>query len=211
MVGVQEGGGDTTFLGFTPSQVQDFGMVMSIGGYLNQAVGTYYAAQAQRYQLKSQALDLEYRQTMAALNARAAANDAVLELQAGQQEAGRVGLQYRQVRGAHRASAAARGLQGGVGSEAEVAASIEYAKEADMITINANAVRAANAARARGVGLQAEARMAGLGAENARRTAGLISPWMGAGTSLLGSAGSVAREWAASERQSARYRRGGGE
>lgn len=200
---------DPTFLGFSYDQMASFGTAMSIGGFLTQAVGAYYAAESQRYTLKSQAMDLKYRASMASLNARAAEEDAVLAISAGQQQAGRVGLQYRQVKSSMQASAAARGLQLGVGSQAEGAASVEYAKEVDMIAINANAVRAANAARARAVGMRNEARMSAASARGLEMQRGAISPGMSAGASLLAGAGTVARDWATMERQSARYRNSG--
>ncbi len=77
-----------------------------------------------------------------------------------------------------------------------------------MIGINANAVRAANTARMRAVDYQNQGRMAGVSAKNARATAKAISPWATAGSSLVGSAGTVARQWAVDERSSARYQRG---
>jgi hypothetical protein len=200
---------ESTFLGFDTKDVADFGMALSIGGYLNQAVGAYYSAKAQQYALKSQALDLEFQQTMAAINARSAELDAQLELEAGRRDVGRVGLQYGQVKGAERARQAAGGTQAGVGSAAEVQASIETAKELDQITISANAVRAANAARTRATGYESVARMAGVNAANARTAGRNIQPWAGFGSSLLAGAGGVAREWVANERQSARYRYGG--
>lgn len=201
---------DPTFLGFSTEQMSSFGTAMSIGGYLTQAVGSYYAAESQKYALKSQAMDLKYRQTMANMNARSAEQEAQAVIQAGQAEMGRLGLQYGQLKGEMRASTGARGVQAGVGSEAEAAASVEYAKQTDRIMINSNAVRAANAARARAVGMRNEAAMAGANASALRSQAGAIQPWMSAGSSLLAGAGSVARDWATMERQSARYRNSSG-
>lgn len=199
---------ERSFLGFTPLQVGDFGLALSIGGHLTQAVGAYYSAKAQQAALKSQALDLEYRQSMAAINARAAEQDAQVELEAGSREVGRVGLTYRQVKAQQRVATAAGGVQAGVGSAAEVQASIDYAKETDQITINSNAVRAANASRLRATGLLAEGRMAGVGAENARKAASQISPVAFGAGSLISGAGQVSREWVVNERSSARYRSG---
>jgi hypothetical protein len=51
--------------------------------------------------------------------------------------------------------------------------------------------------------------MAGVSAANLRRQAGTISPYLSVGQSLLSSAGSFAGDWAAMERQSARYRYSG--
>lgn len=187
------------------SGLQEFGSVLAISGVLQSAIGSYYSAQAQKYELKSQASDLEFRQSMAARNARIAESDAQLELEAGKRESGRVSLHYRQVKQAAAASAAARGVQAGVGSAAEIQTSIEFAKEMDRNTIDANATRRANAHRARAVDLQNMGRVAGVSAETARRGAGLASPGYAAGTSLLAGAGGVSRQWALWNRRSWRH------
>lgn len=196
---------EQTTLGFTASQWGNFGAATSIGGIAVQAAGAYYAAKSQQYQLRSQALDLEFQATIAGLNARAAEGDAQSALEAGKREAGRIGLQYRQVKEAARTRTAAGGIQAGVGSAAEEQASIAYAKEADQITISSNAVRAANASRMAAVGQRNNQRMAMVGARNARRAAGSISPWLAAGSSLIGGAGDVSSRWAQDARWSARY------
>lgn len=183
-----------------------FGNILGVSGVVTQAIGAYASAKSAQYQLKSQKLDLEFQATIAGINARAAEFDAELEIEAGKQESGRVALQYRQLKASEKASAAARGVDLGVGSTAEVLASIELAKDTDRITINANAVRRANAARARGVNERVRGLMASVGAAGAQRMAGLISPFGSAATSLIGGAGEVARNWAVNERANARYR-----
>lgn len=202
------GGPGSSLLGLSPTQAGEFGFAMSITGALTSAVGAYYSAQSQKYSLKSQALDLEYRSTMAAMNARVAEEDAQYELQAGNREIGRVGLAYKQIKSEEKVRQSAGNIQAGVGSAAEVQASINYAKETDQIAINSNAVRAANASRIRATSLMADSRMSGVGASIARRSARQISPELAAGTSLISGAGSVAREWSNNERYSSRYNQG---
>lgn len=191
IMGLDSGGAGGGYGGF-----ETFGSVLAISGVVQSAIGSYYTARAQQYELKSQASSLEFQQSMAAQNRRAAENDAQAELQAGQHEAALTGLRYGQVKAGARATQGARGVEAGFGSAAEELASIELAKEVDMFTINANATRAANAHRMRAVGFENQGRMAGVSAANARSAAGRISPGVSAGTSLLGNAGGVAREWA---------------
>ena len=199
--------GGTGLAGFSYGQIAEFGQMLGIGGTLMSAAGAYYSAEASRYQLKSQSLDLEFQKTQAGLNARAAEGDAQQILEDGKEEVGRVGLQYREVKGASRAAIGASGVQAGVGNAAEVQASIEYAKEVDSITVNANAVRAANAARTRSVNYRNQGLLAGTAAKNAMTMRRAISPAGNAGISLVGGAGDVARSWAAFQRDSARYRK----
>jgi hypothetical protein len=190
------------------SGLGSFGNVMAVAGLASQAIGTYYQVKTAEYQAKSAALDLEFESTMAALNARAAEQDAQLELQSWHREMGRMGLQYRQALSAQRTTTAAAGIQAGVGSAAEVMASGNLAKEMDLITMNSNAMRAANAARTRAVNFRNQSLLTSLSARNIRNSAGLMSPWLSAGTSLLGGAGQVAQQWATSGVRDRRYARG---
>ena len=121
--------------------------VMAIAGLVTQAIGSFYAAETQKFQLKSQALSLDFEQSIANLNARAAEQDAVAIFAAGRRRRAQVGLQFGQVRAATRVSTAARGIQAGVGSAAEIAASVELASAVDALTIDANTFRAVSAAR----------------------------------------------------------------
>ena len=90
---------------------------------------------------------------------------------------------------------AAAGIQGGVGSAAEVVASIDLAKETDQLAITKNAVRAASAARTGRVAQMNQAMLSGVSAVNLRSSASSMSAGLAAGTSLLGSAGAVSRNW----------------
>lgn len=171
------------------------GLGLAITGALVGAVGSFYAAKSQQYQLRSQALSLEFEQSLANLNARQAELDAHDILRAGQQEAGRVTLRAGLARGSTRASQSARGIVGGVGSAAEVVASGDLVKELDVHTINSNAVRAAGQARIRAVNARNRASLLGVSARNIRGTAGTINPGVAAFTSLLGSGASIGSQF----------------
>lgn len=170
------------------------GFWLQIGGALSSAVGAYAEAQAKQFELRSQALSLEYQQTLSAINARLAESDAQQILEAGKQQVGMSGLQYAQVRGANRASAASRGIQAGVGSAAEVATSIDYAAESDRLTINSNTVRAASQRRLQATDIANQGALAGVSAANIRTSAGSINPALAAQTSFLGSAGRMSAQ-----------------
>lgn len=168
-------------------------LAFGAAGAITSSVGAYYGAIAQRYQLKSQAQDLDFQATMAGINARAAEMDASVALEAGRSEKGRRTLQYGQVKAGARTGQAAAGVQAGVGSAGEVLASIEAAKEIDSLTIDRNALRAARGFKSQAVDLRNRSSLARMSAGNARQFAGSISPGLSALTSLLGGAGRVAQ------------------
>lgn len=178
-----------------PSGGSGLGLAASVGGAVMTAIGAFYSVKAAQYQAESQALQLEHQGQMSALNARAAERDAQSLLAAGQEEAGRTGLRYRQIKGAVRARQAAAGIQSGVGSAAEVVTSVDLAKEADQLAITRNAVRAANASRTQRVNALNRGRFADLSATNLRRSAGSMNPWLSGLSSLIGSGASVSKEW----------------
>ena len=209
-----------TFLTPSPETMQSIGKVaplMQIAGMATSAIGSYYGAKIQQEQLKSQASNLRYQsqsqsmtmqfqKDMATINAGLAENDAQQILLAGEREAGQISRRYGRAKSANRASMAARGVQLGEGSTAEVEASIELAKQQDMLTINANRVRAAESARMQRTNYQTQASMLGVSASNVAgmgemsasnlmRSADTINPYANMFSSLLGSAGTVASTW----------------
>lgn len=182
--------------GAAPVNWAAVGAILGIGGALQGAIGTFYAAKSQRYQLKSQQLALEFQQSMSAINARNAEYQAQSIMEAGQQQIGQYTMRAGAAKEAGRASLAARGVQGGVGSAAEVMATADVVKEMDVLTINANTVRQAEAMRMQRVNILNEGMMAGISAQNVGATRASISPYGQAIPSLLGSAGQVATSWA---------------
>ena len=175
------------------------GMTASIAGSLIGAVGAAFSAEAQKEQLKSQALNAEFAARMAELDARQADDDAMAILAAGRDEIGRLTLAAGQRKAKLKVSAAARGVVGNVGSAAEVLASEDIVKEQDVNKINANTIRAAGQARVRGVNAQNRSLLAGVSAGNLRRTAGTIRPVVAFSNSSLASAGQFADTYAGSQ------------
>lgn len=175
-------------------------------GAITTALGSYYAADAQKYQAKAQASALDFQKEIAKRNASAAAQQAESVQVAGRQEIGRYTAAVGQQDAQERARVGARGVVGGVGSTAEVAASNDLAKQVDVLTMQSNTVRQAAAIRAGGQNYAAQATMLGASAENMRRSAGSISTWAGPVSSLLGSAGMLGIEWARGQNNSRRVR-----
>lgn len=165
-------------------------------GAITSALGSYYAADAQKYQLKAQASALDFQKEIAKRNASMAEQQAESLLAAGNKEIGRYTAAAGQAAAQERNRLGARGIQAGVGSAAEVAASNDLAKQVDVLTMRSNTLRQAAAARTQAGNYQAQASAYGASAANARTSAGSISTWVGPTASLLGSAGMLGIEWA---------------
>jgi hypothetical protein len=176
------------------------GPIVSIFGAVNSAIGAYYSAESQKNQLKMQAQNQRFQADMSRINARGAAFNAAQITQAGQQQSARYTMQAGQARAGAVASMAGRGIRGGVGSAGEVLGSMDLIKEIDRLTINANTVRQAEAARAQALNYTTQATMSDLSAQNLSSTAGTIYPGLSASTSLLGSAADIGTTWARNRR-----------
>jgi hypothetical protein len=171
------------------------GVLLQALGAVNSAIGSYYATKTAQYQADSQALTLEYQQSIANINARVAEQNAQQALLAGERQIGAVTMEYGQKKGTARASMAARGVTLGVGSAQEIIASTDLMKEVDALTINANAVRAAEAARMQKVSYQNESLLAGTNADIASSAASAMMPWASFGSSLVSGSAKVADSW----------------
>ena len=162
-----------------------FGLITGIGSTLTGMIANRAAANTERYKLRSQALNFEHQRDMAKLNRR------MLESQA--QHIGRAynkqiairTLKAGQAISSTKASFAARGIQMGVGSTANVFASAELVKEIDRLTMNTNKVRAMNNQRLRAVNMGIRGDMLGVSANNLLSTASAVSPFMNMTSTLL--------------------------
>ena len=168
-----------------------FGLITGIGSTLTGMIANRAAANTERYKLRSQALNFEHQRDMAKLNRR------MLESQA--QHIGRAynkqiairTLKAGQAISSTKASFAARGIQMGVGSTANVFASAELIKEIDRLTMNTNKVRAMNNQRLRAVNMGIRGDMLGVSANNLFSTASAVSPFMNMTSTLLTGATSI--------------------
>lgn len=174
--------------------------ILSVSGAITGAIGSFYAAQSQQIALKSQASSLKFQARMADINARGAEFGAQQTLLAGERAIGTYTMRAGQQKASNRASMAARGIDITTGSPAQLEASMDLAKQIDVININANAVRQAEALRIQGANYRVQGTLAGASASNLQVSAGTISPWAAGFTSLLGGATAVAQNWANSSR-----------
>ena len=155
--------------------------IMGAIGAISSGIGAYFSAESQKSQL-------QFQSDMAALNAKAAENTAQSILQAGSREASNLSMRAGKVVSSQKAGQGARGVQIGVGSAAEEVATTNLMKETDMLTINANAVRAAGAARMQSTNYANQSLLQGTSASS-------INPYASMGSSLMTGAAQVAPQW----------------
>ena len=167
------------------------GLGLGASSLLTGLVGDKAKANTRRYEARSAALNFEHQRDMAQINKR------MLESQA--QHIGRAYNKQIAIRtmkagrdiSSTKASFAARGIQMGIGSTANVFASANLMKEIDRLTINTNKVRAMNTKRSEAVNMGIKADMAGMSARNLFTTASSISPFMDMASTLFTGAGSI--------------------
>ena len=167
------------------------GLGLGISSMLTGIIGAGSQANTERYKARSAALNYEHQRDMAQLNKR------MLESQA--QHIGRAYNKQIAIRtmkagrdiSSTKASFAARGIQMGVGSTANVFASAEILKEIDRLTMNTNKVKAMNTKRAQAVNMGIRSEMYGMSADNLFSTASTISPFMNMTSTFLTGAGSI--------------------
>lgn len=175
--------------------MSNVGLVTSVLGGINSAIGSFYAAKTAQYQEKSQASSFAFQSDMAAINASRAELTAQSIQEAGKNQIAGYTMQAGEQKAGATASMAARGIALGVGSAADVSASMDIQKSLNTLAINSNTTRQAWAAREQATNYQNQSLLDRTSAVNATRSANSISPVGGAVNSLLGSATQVAGQW----------------
>ena len=170
-------------------------LALQIGGGLTSMVGSFYAAKSQQYALESQASSLQYQADINDINAQLAEKEAQSALLAGQRREQAVLLKGRNIQAAQKVATAANGID--VNSQTAVAtrASTAFMTQADAFTISQNALKEAQAARMRKVGLENDSLLKRAGASGMLLQESGISPFGAAATSLMSSASQVAGSW----------------
>lgn len=163
------------------SQAASTAQTLQVGGAVVGAIGAIASVASQRLALRGAA-------AIAEINAGVAERAAQQEMQRGQDLIAQATERAGQVKGAQRAAMAANGIDLGEGSAAEILTSTDLAKEHDMQTIEANAVRAAWGHRMNATSLTNQARTDRAGADS-------MSPLLAGTSSLLSSAGQIAGSW----------------
>jgi hypothetical protein len=175
--------------------VHNFSLVASIAGGINSAISSFYAAKAAQSELKSQASSFAFQSNMEAINASREELTAQSIQEAGKSQIANYTMQAGEQKAGATASMAARGIALGVGSAADVSASMDIEKDLNVIAINSNTVRQAWAAREQETNYQNASLLDRTSALNANRSGASISPVGGMVNSLMGSATQVAGQW----------------
>ncbi len=131
---------------------------------------------SQKMGLKNQASTLDYQASISDLNATQAELHAEGVLLAGERAIGIVTAKSGQQQADQRASMAARGIVLGDGSAKEVVASTDLAAQVDALTINANAVQAAEASRTAAVSYKNDANFKRVQAQGISAYSDAINP-----------------------------------
>lgn len=179
----------------TGDYLSKIGLFTSVIGGINSALGNYYAAKTAQYQAKSRASSYQFASDMEAINASAAESDAQSILEAGKSQIANYTMEAGQRKASAKTSMAARGMVLGEGSTRDVEASMDLVKDMDVLTINSNAVRAAEAQRRQGQNFRNQATVYGVSARNASMSSRSISPFASMTISLLSSASTIASQW----------------
>lgn len=194
--------------GFSQKTIDSFaemGPILQVGGMVNSIFGSYYADEAKKYQLKSQALSLEHKQDMAEITARMQEKQAQQIYRAYNKQIQIKTLQAGAAKATAKTSFRARGIDINVGSTANVFASSDIMKEIDLLTMNSNKVRAANEMRLRGTQTEIAGTMLGVSANNMFRSAKTIDPFLNMTTTLLTGSGNMMRGYYQNASQAALY------
>ncbi len=186
-------------------------VALSTVGMFTSAIGARQAAKSNQLNLEGQAIiaDANSRMALAAGQAAAGAASAAAGVAASNAKAKaeddvvKLMKKGAQVKGAQRASMAARGLDLSEGTPVEMQASADTVMWDEIDSVRADAARSAWGYSAQGsaqaasimAGAQAQAFNYSMEAGAARGTAGSISPNAAFGTSLLAGATQVAGKW----------------
>jgi len=182
--------------------------MQGVGG-ITSAIGAYTAAEGQKSQLNlqaanadSQATIMQYQADIADTNARLAESQAQSALTAGQRREQNVRLRTAQLKSTQRVRMAANGIDLSQGTPLQILTSTDLMGEADANAVALDALNAAWGYRTQSVnysnqGLTTRARGSAFTAQATalRSNSDAISPWASAGSSLLGSATSVAANY----------------
>ena len=167
------------------------GIITQGFGAVSGAVGSFYAASAEKYKTKSLALSLQHKKDMSLFNMRQKESQAQHLNRMFNKRYQIMTLKQGKAKSKNIVSIASRGGVRGVGSNLESMISNDILAEIDKITMNSNKVRAVQNKRLEGVGLSIQGDMYGVSASNMFATASSISPFMNMSSSLLTGTGNV--------------------
>ena len=167
------------------------GLGFGVSSMLTGFIGNQSKANTQRYLAKSKALNYELQRDLSQINKRMLERQAEHIGRAYNKQIAMRTMKAGQAISRSKASFAARGIQLGVGSTANVFASAEILKEIDRLTMNVNKVKAMNTKRGQAVNMGIRGDMYGMSADNLFTTASTISPFMNMSSTFLTGASSI--------------------
>ena len=159
------------------------GMLLNFAGAMAQAKG-------QRHAAESKAAEYEYQAKIDENNRNVALWKSADAKARGQKEEAALRVKVAALKGRQRSALAASGVEVGSGSALDILGDTAALGELDALTIRSNAERESYEQDVVASNLQANAGMKRMGAQNSR-----IAGKIGAQTSLLTGAGSVASKW----------------
>ncbi len=159
------------------------GMMLNFAGAMSQAAGQRHAAEAK-------AAEYRYQAQVDDNNRKVAEWKAADAKARGQKDEAALRVKVAQLKGRQRSALAASGVEVGSGSALDILGDTAALGELDALTIRSNAERESYEQNVVASNLKANAGMKRMGADNA-----IIAGKIGAQTSLLTGAGSVASKW----------------
>jgi len=159
------------------------GMILNFAGAMSAAAGQRQAAEAK-------AAEYEYQAKIDENNRNVALWKAADAKARGAKEEAALRVKVAGLKGRQRSALAASGVEVGSGSALDILGDTAALGELDALTIRSNAERESYEQNVVASNLQANAGMKRMGAQNAR-----IAGKIGATTSLLSGAGSIASKW----------------
>lgn len=182
----------SSFFGkISPETLNTISTGLSIGGALSSAISAYYSVKSQKIQAESQASYLEFKQSMSQIEARSVERYAMDLFRRGQQLKALASLKMAQEKATIKARQGASGVRVGVGSNAEILASEDFAKDLDLAMIDSNTLRQVQSARNQKLNVEMAGESYSLNASNIRDAASAASPSIAAFTSFLNSSGNM--------------------
>ena len=172
-----------------------FSNAMSIGGLATGLVGSYYAAQTEKYKFESNALNFTHQQDMAEITADMFRSQSRQVGKAYDRQTMIKTLQAGSDQKKQLVAMAKSGGSIGYGSSAEVAASQRIMANIDKLTMDVNKVKAINDMKLRGVKTDIRADMYGVSASGQYASASGVSPLLNMSSTLLTGIPNIVKNW----------------
>ena len=172
-----------------------FSNAMSIGGLATGLVNNYYQSKTLKYQLETNALNLQHQEDMAEITADMFRSQSRQVGKAYDRQAMIKTLQAGSDQKKQLVAMAKGGGSIGYGSSAEVAASQAIMARIDKLTMDTNKIKAINDMRLRGVKADIRSDMLGVSASGQYASASNVSPLLNMSSTLLTGIPNIVKNW----------------